>query len=153
MMFRFFKVALTLLAAWGMVIAFSSPALAAGSTPAPTAKMTVQVNVDVAPLFWKYTFLTKGGDMAVPATIKVAWGIGDYARSTDRQVVVDTGKSSGKVTIVTEKNALVDMQIQVCSAKNVVLGTYNLFVRNNGQTEVITVTSPEYTEPIFTWGG
>lgn len=154
MMFRSLRVALTLLAVCGMAIGFSSPALAASpNTTAQTAKMTVQVDVTAAPVFWKYTFLTRDGDMAMPANVKISWGIGDNSRGNNRQIVVEQGKNSGKVAIVTEKNALVDMQIQVYSAKNVVLGSYNLFVRNNGQTEVITITPPEYTEPTFTWGG
>lgn len=152
-MCRLLKVALTLLAVCGMAIAPSSPALAASAPPSPTTKMTVQVEVATAPIFWKYTFLTKDGDMGSPAAIRVSWGVGDNSRGNNRQVVVEQGKASGRVAIVTEKNALVDMQIQVLSAKNVVLGSYNLFVRNNGQTEVITVTPPEYTEPTFTWGG
>lgn len=131
-----------------------SPVKAAANEPAPAPKatMTVKINVDQPEIFWNYTFLTKDSSLGKPANIKLTWSVGETAAQEKTEVVVTAGKSDGKLAIATEKGALVNIRVAVCDAKNVKLGYIGLQVRNNGQSESVSMSPPEFTEPHITWG-
>jgi len=119
---------------------------------APKANMTVKVNIDQPEIFWNYTFLTKDANLGKPANIKLAWSVGETGAKEKTEVVVNAGKSAGQLTIVTEKGDLVNIRVSVCDAKNTKLGYIGLQVRNNGQTESVSMSPPEFTEPNINWG-
>ncbi len=125
---------------------------AAPSGPPAMATLKVKVSIDQPDIFWKYTFLTKDADLGKPTDIKIAWSVGELQRQEKTQTVISAGKSSGEVSIVTEKGALVNVQVSVRDAKGIKYGYTSLQVRNNGQTENITISPPESSEPKITWG-
>lgn len=129
-----------------------SPAQAAPSQETPKAKLTVNVNIDQANVFWNYTFLTKDADLGKPESIKLIWSLGDSPSKERSEALVIAGKSTGKAAIETNKGALVNLRVCVYGPKNLKLGTMDLQVLNNGQSEFINITPPEYTEPTMTWG-
>lgn len=118
----------------------------------PKATITVKINVDQPDIFWNYTFLTKDSTLGKPANIKLTWSIGEIAAQEKTEVVVNAGKSAGQLAITAEKGALVNIRVSVCDTKNTKLGYIGLQVRNNGQSESVTMSPPEFTEPKITWG-
>lgn len=146
---RFTLCCFVLLAASFLVL---SPAQAAPSLEKPKAKLSVNVNIDQANIFWNYTFLTKDTDLAKPESIKLIWSRGDSPSKEKSEVIVMAGKSTGKALIETDKGALVNLRVCVYGPKRLKLGTIDLQVLNNGQSEFINITPPEYTEPNMTWG-
>lgn len=130
-----------------------SQAQAAPAQESPAnAKLTVNVNIEQPSIFWNYTFLTKDTDLGKPESVKLIWSRGDSPSKEKSETLVLTGKSTGKATIETNKGALVNLRVCVYGPKILKLGTIDLQVLNNGQTESINITPPEYTEPNMTWG-
>jgi hypothetical protein len=133
----------------------SPPAQAAtGKLPGTATSLTLQIKIDQPEVFWNFNFLTRDSDIAKPAIIRIEWSVGDLSGQTKQEtLVLDSSKSSGKLSISAEKGALVNLNVTVLGAKNLNLGSISLQVRNSGQTETVTITPPEIVEPKITWGG
>lgn len=125
---------------------------AAPSGAPATTNLKVKVSIDQADVFWKCTFLTRDADVGKPTDIKVAWSVGQLQGKEKTQTVIAAGKSTGEVSIAAEKGALVNIEVSVRDAKGIKYGYTSLQVRNNGQTENITISPPESSEPKITWG-
>lgn len=147
---QIFRISLVFLAAF--LIFLSYPAQAANQETPPTAKLTVNVNIDQSNIFWNYTFLTKDGDLGKPAAIKLIWSRGDSPSKEKTETILIPGKSSGNTTIVTDKGSIVNLRVCVYDVKNNKLGYIDLQVQNKGQSETINITPPEFTQPTMTWG-
>lgn len=148
-----FKITIMLCIAFFVSTTHSSVKAATNAqTPSPKATMTVNISIDQPEIFWNYTFLTKDSDLGKPANIKLTWSVGELAAQEKTEVIVNPGKPIGKLAIVTEKGALVNIRVSVCDTKNTQLGYISLQVRNNGQSESVTMSPPEFTEPKITWG-
>lgn len=132
-------------------IPVTSVQAAPGEAP-PTAKLKVRVDIDPADVFWKCTFLNEDADLGKPTEIKLTWSVGQLQRQEKSQTIVAAGKSSGEAFITAEKGALVNIQIAVCDSRGVKHGYTSIQVRNNGQTENISISLPESFEPKITWG-
>lgn len=124
----------------------------AAAAEAGTATMRVDVRIDQPTVFWNYTFLTKDADFGKPAAVKLKWGIGDTKRQETTQTIVNPGDKKGRLEITTEKGALVNFQVAVVDADNAIHGTLGFQVRNNGQTELVTIAPPDFSEPQITFG-
>lgn len=146
---RCFKLAFVICLAF-FVTAIALAPVQAEAAPSQ-ATLTVKVDVDQADIFWNYTFLTKNTDLGKPSSIKLNWSLGDTPTKEKTETLIVTGKTSGKTTIVTDKGALVNINVGVYDNKNKKLGYISLQVKNNGQTESINITPPEFTEPNITW--
>ncbi|MEN6565372.1 MAG: hypothetical protein ABFC57_03635 [Veillonellales bacterium] len=153
---QFIKLTLVLMMS-AVITGLSLPSAAAAATTATAqsapgqATLTVKATVDQPEIFWKYTFLTKDSDLGKPADIKLVWSFGQTQIHEKTETIVNAGKDSGQLSLVTEKGALVNILLSVRDSKNVNLGSINLQVRNNGQTESISFTPPEFSEPKITW--
>ncbi len=136
-----------------IVSVITSPSAQAASGQAAPAQTTmkVKVSIDQPDIFWNYTFLTKDTTLGKPATVKLVWSVGEVPKSEKTEVVVNTGKTAGQLDISTEKKALVNINAIVYDSKNNKLGVINLQIQNNGQTENITISPPEFTEPKIIW--
>ncbi|MDU2065580.1 MAG: hypothetical protein E6713_12195 [Sporomusaceae bacterium] len=120
---------------------------------APTATMRIDVKVDQADVFWNTTYLTKdSSDFGKAAAVNLTWGIGDTKRQEQTQPLIAPGKGKGRVEITTEKGALINFQVVVLDADKQKHGTLSFQVRNNGQTEYITIAPPDFIEPNLTFG-
>lgn len=133
---------------------FSAAPVHAEAIPpaAPTATLTVKVAIDQPDLFWNYSFLTKDADLGKPAVVKLTWGTGDSHREEKTDIIVNTGKKAGQLSVTTTKGILVNLQISVYDAKNTKYGSMSFQVRNNGQTQDITVAPPASSEPLINLG-
>jgi len=63
-----------------------------------------------------------------------------------------SNKTSGQISILAEKDALITLDVTVWGAKNIKLGSINMQVVNHGQTETVTIAPPSRIEPVFSWG-
>jgi hypothetical protein len=129
--------------------AFSLPTVHAEAIPSnvPQETLKVHVIIDQPDLFWNYSFLTKDADLGKPETVKLVWGTGESHRQEKTEVIVSQGKKSGQLSITADRGALVNLQIVVCDAHNTKYGSMSFQVRNNGQTQDITVAPPDSSEP------
>lgn len=134
-----------------VLFAFAGSAGAAPQKADGQATMQIKLTVDKPHFFWEYTFLTKDYILAKPSQVKVIWSVGQVPKGEKSEVALNTGKNEGQVAITTAKGELVSVQVAVCDDKGHKLGSVNLQVPNNGQTESIIVATPEYTEPQMTW--
>jgi len=125
----------------------ATPAASVATTP-----LDLQVQIDQPRMFWNCWFMAPGAEAAKPAAIKVEWNTNGISGQTKQTTLPITNKESGQLTIRTEKNATINIDISVWSAKNVKLGSINMQVINHGQTETVTIAPPERVEPVFTWG-
>jgi len=116
---------------------------------APQATLTVKVTIDQPELFWNYSFLTKDADFGKPTAVKLTWGTGNAHRQEKTDTIVNSGKKSGSLSIKADKGAIINLQIFVSDAKNTKYGSISFQVRNNGQTQDITVAPPESSEPLI----
>lgn len=146
-MSRFMKAVMVL------VVCIIVSAASVSSVQASPATLTVLVDIDDQKVFWDCTYLTKEGVLGKPASIQVAWETGDVAVKAKTETVMTPGKAKGKLAIVTEKGAVVNMRVSVRDAKNIQLGYINLQVVNKGQSELVTFAPPESIEPIVNYGG
>jgi hypothetical protein len=119
---------------------------------APPATLTVKVTIDQPELFWNYTLLTKDDDLGKPTAVKLTWGTGDSHRQESTDIIVNSGKKAGQLSITTPKGILVNLQIIVCDAKNIKYGSMSFQLRNNGQTQDVTVAPPLSAEPQINLG-
>lgn len=128
---------------------FSLPTVHAENSPAnvPQETLKVHVIIDQPDLFWNYSFLTKDADLGKPAAVKLVWGTGESHRQEKSDVIVSQGKKAGQLSITADKGSLVNLQIVVCDANNTKYGSMSFQVRNNGQTQDITVAPPDSSEP------
>ncbi|MBP1764593.1 MAG: hypothetical protein H6Q65_1651 [Firmicutes bacterium] len=139
----------------GAVLSFCFCLPVQAATPTATAATTplnLQVQIDQPNIFWNCWFMTPGAETAKPATIKVEWNSNGLAGQTKQTTLPITNKELGQLTIRTEKNAIINIDISVWSANNAKLGSLNMQVINHGQTETVTIAPPERIEPVFTWG-
>lgn len=123
--------------------------LAAPQPDKPT-KLTIRVDVADHQLFWTYPYITKDGKIRKPAAVQVEWST-SFGLAPNKADIVTAGQHAGKLVVTTEKNAIVDIQINVIDANKVTLGTTSLQIRNSGQEEVFLVTLPENTVPLVTY--
>jgi len=138
-----------------LLLFLATPAVfAQGDPKAPTIQSSMKVNVTIAnpEIFWNYSFLTKEGLLAKPASIKVIWSVGDMPSGEQSAVICTSGKTEGQIAIATDKGVPVNVTTAVLDAKGKKLGSISLQVLNKGQTENINIAAPEVTEPNFTWG-
>ena len=150
---HFSKIAVVLFMSAIISVLSSLPAQAAtDKLPATATKLTLKVQIDQPEVFWNYTFLTRDSEFSKPSIIRIEWGVGNFSGQTKQATLVLDSKSSGKLSINTEKGELVSLNVAVLGAKNLKLGSISLQVRNSGQTETLTITPPEIVEPTFTWG-
>ena len=71
-------------------------------------------------------------------------------KNSKNSTIILPGKTSGQVDISSEKGELVNLNVYVVNAKNEVLGKWSMQITNKGQSETITISLPETTEPILT---
>lgn len=149
---QFIKLALALMMSV-VISGLSLPSAEAADSQASPAQatLTLKATVDQPEIFWKYTFLTKDSDLGKPAAIKLVWSFGQTQVHEKSETIITAEKDSGQIKIVTEKGALVNIQLSVRDSKNVNLGSISLQVRNNGQTENVLFAPPESAEPKITW--
>ena len=143
------KVVCLLFASCFVFAGFTANAAAAGAS---TATLRINVTIDQPNLFWNYTFLTKDGDFGKPTAVKLTWGTGDTKRQETTQTIVNPGEKKGHLEITTEKGALINFQVLVLDADNARHGTLGFQVRNSGQTELVTIAPPDFSEPQITFG-
>ena len=124
--------------------------LAAAPQPDKPTKMTILVNVSDSQIFWSYPYITKDGKVRKPAAVQVEWSAA-FGLAPNKTEVIPFGQHAGKLIINTEKNAIVDIQINVIDANKVVLGTTGLQVRNSGQEEAFLIAPPESTMPLVSY--
>jgi hypothetical protein len=117
---------------------------------APQASLTVQVEINEGQKFWNCTFFSRDADPVKPAAVKFDWSVGNLGSKPKVETLIAAGKSSGKTSIVTEKGELVNLQVTVRGPKNEYLGSWSIQTRNNGQTETITIFTPEVVLPELT---
>lgn len=127
---------------------------AAPADEAKQAKLTVNVVVERPDVFWNCTFVTKD-DFAIgkPAKVVVRWSIGSVPKNEKTETVLVTGKELGKLEIIADKQALVNIEALIYTAKNERIGSIGIQVQNKGQNERIAVAPPETILPQFIWGG
>lgn len=129
-----------------MVLALVPSLGLAAPQPDKSTKMTIKIDIADPQLFWTYPYITKDGKIRKPAAVQVEWSA-FFGMSPTRVEVLTPGQGGGRLTIATEKNAIVDIQISVVDAGKVILGTGSLQVRNGGQEEVFLVSLPDITSP------
>lgn len=130
------------------IVVFASLLLASSvCLAADTAKLTVQMDLSDK-YFWTYPYITTDGKIRMPAAVNLEWTIGTSSKVTTQTVIVPA-KTNGEYTIVTERGAIVNIQIYVVDAKKVVLGGGSLQVRNSGQQEKFYIALPDSTSPII----
>jgi hypothetical protein len=115
------------------------------------AKLTVDIQIPDK-TFWNFIYLNKDGASGKPAVVKVGWSLGEIAQNTNYQVAVESGKSSGQITITTAKGAMVNLRVSVRDTGNDELGFLNLQVKNKGQKETFSIAPPDYCEPKISYG-
>jgi len=118
----------------------------------PQATLTVKVTIEQPELFWSYSFLTKDADLGKPTVVKLTWGTGNAIRQEKTDTIVTAGKKGGQLSITADKDSLINLQIFVCDANNMKYGSMSFQVRNNGQTQDITVAPPAFSEPLINLG-
>lgn len=126
-----------------MLLLASSVCLAANQ-----AKLTVQVDLSEK-YFWTYPYITSDGKIRKPAAVNVEWTI-DTSSRVQRQTIILPDKIDGQIAIMTERGAIVNLQINVVDAGNTVLGNGSLQICNKGQQEKFYVSLPNSTSPVVT---
>lgn len=110
---------------------------------------TIQVNAEINGFnFWECTFI-KDNLPSKPAVVKVEWSIGNNGSNQKEATLIAAGKTSGQVAIVTEKGELVNISICVKNSRNEVLGKWGTQLTNKGQTESVTISLPDTSEPVI----
>jgi ABC-type sugar transport system substrate-binding protein len=138
-----FSFVLTLLLALVLVPAMC---LAAAQPADKPQKMLINAYIANPKFFWSYPYITRDGFSRMPAAVQVVWSTSSGLESK-KAIVIQTGKDKGQVEISSEKNAYIDIELQVIDAKKVVLGKSSLQVRNNGKDVSFVVYPPEITTP------
>jgi hypothetical protein len=118
---------------------------AAQNLDKPT-KMLVKVDVVDPNLFWSYPYIGRDGKARVPAAVQMVWST-TSGLSSETGVLAVAKKDRGQITITTEKDAYVDIELQVVDAKKVILGKASLQVRNTGKEIAFVVNVPDVTAP------
>lgn len=109
-------------------------------------KMLIKADIVDPKLFWSYPYITSDGFARMPAAVQVVWSTTSGLNS-QTAVVLQAGKDRGQVEIFSEKNAYIDIELQVVDAKKAVLGKASLQVRNNGKDVGFAIYPPETTSP------
>lgn len=133
------------------IVVFASLLLASSvCLAADTAKLTVQMELSEKKYFWTYPYITADGKIHMPAAVNLEWTIGTSSKVMTQTVIVpDKTNGECEYTIVTERGAIVNLQIYVVDAKKVVLGGGSLQVRNSGQREKFYIALPDSTSPVI----
>lgn len=130
-----------------LCIFFSITAL---SSVEAASQATVHVKAEISSSnFWDYTFI-KENIPSKPSSVKVEWSFGNTGNNPKNATIILPGKTAGQIDVVSVKGELVNLNICVINAKNEILGKWNMQVTNTGQTESITISLPESTEPVLT---
>lgn len=127
-----------------LVLCFVIPLQIGHASP---VNMTVEVVIDDPSTFWNCTYFVNDGYPSIPSDIKLAWSIGNT--STKTETIIAKGKESGKISILAEKGAVINLQVYVNNTHKEKLGTWSLQVLNNGKTETIRVFPPASVQPEF----
>jgi hypothetical protein len=122
--------------------------LAAAAPVDKPQKMLIKADIVDPRLFWSYPYITSDGFSRMPAAVQVVWSTASGFNS-EKAVVIVTGKDKGQVEIASERNAYIDIEIQVIDAKKVILGKASLQIRNTGKEVSFAVYPPETTTPII----
>ena len=133
--------------------AATQPAVqAAPATPSePQTKMNLNVKIEQPELFWMCSFLNKDGDIGKPEMIQVEWSIGALPKDSKVQILIPKGKTEGNIAISTIKGDFVSFKVSVYGKDKTHFASMGMQVKNNGQTETITITPPEIIEPVLNW--
>lgn len=140
---RVFAVVLALFAA--LLLATPLCSAAAQNLDKPT-KMLVKVDIVDNNLFWSYPYIGRDGKARVPAAVQAVWSTTN-GLSSQTGILAVAKKDRGQFEITTEKDAYVDIEIQVVDAKKIILGKASLQVRNTGKEIAFVVNVPEVTSP------
>ncbi|MDR7867387.1 MAG: hypothetical protein RIN56_11260 [Sporomusaceae bacterium] len=137
----------TLVLALFVVMLLAAPvcSAAAQSLDKPT-KMLMKVDIVDPNLFWSYPYIGRDGKSRLPAAVQIVWSTTNGLSSETGTVVV-AKKDRGQLEITTEKNAYIDVEVQVVDAKKIIIGKASLQVRNVGKEVAFAVYPPEYTSP------
>lgn len=119
---------------------------AAAQNPDKPTRMLVKVDIVDPNLFWSYPYIGRDGKARVPAAVQIAWSTTSGLDSQTGTLVV-AKQDRGQLAITTEKDAFVDIEVQVVDAKKIILGKASLQVRNTGKDIAFAVYPPEYTTP------
>ena len=74
-----FRIVSVLAAAIVISCMLFSTALAAEQTMVKPSKLTLKISIDDPKVFWDFVYLTKSGDFVKPASVVVAWSLGDIS--------------------------------------------------------------------------
>jgi hypothetical protein len=135
--------------AFALLLLASSVCLAAEQAIEKPAKLTVQIDLTDAKFFWSYPYVTTDGKIRKPAAVNLEWNIGTSSKVM-KQTVIVPDNNRGEYSIVTEKGAIVNLQVTVVDAGNVLLGGGSLQIKNSGQREFFYVGLPDSTSPVVT---
>ena len=125
-----------------------SPALAAPSQSVAQKTMKVEITIIGPNTFWTYPYINRqSGEILQPSLVQVEWSIGELGKNLTKTTIVNQGKATGELGIITDKDALVNLRIIVCDSKGNIIGSSNALEYNRGQTKAFTISAPESTEP------
>ncbi|MDT8902095.1 hypothetical protein [Anaeroselena agilis] len=111
-------------------------------------RMLLKVDVVDTNMFWSYPYISRDGKARVPAAIQVVWSTTSGLDSKTETMAV-AKSDRGQVAITTEKDAFVDIEVQVVDAKKTILGKASLQVRNTGKDVAFVVNVPDITSPVI----
>lgn len=140
---RVFALVLALFVA--LLLAAPVCSAAAQNLDKPT-RMLVKVDITDPNLFWSYPYIGRDGKARVPAAVQMVWST-NSGLSSETGVLAVAKKDRGQIAITTEKDAYVDIEIQVVDAKKIILGKASLQARNTGKEIAFVVNVPEVTAP------
>ena len=113
-----------------------------------SAKLKVRVDIFDAKMFWSYPYITKDGKVRKPHVVQVVWTTNSGTKANRADIAV-TGSERGDLTITTDKNEFLDLEIVVLDDKNISLAKGGLQLRNTGQEVSFLVSPPESTAPVI----
>lgn len=113
------------------------------------SQATIQVNAEIYNSdFWDCTFI-KDSILSKPAVVKVEWSFGNNGNKQKEATLIAAGKTKGQVSIVAEKGELVNISICVKNDQNEILGKWGTQLTNKGQSENVTISLPDSSEPVI----
>lgn len=115
---------------------------------AQQAKFVLQANVIYPSVFWNFAFLREGKPSQA-SVIEVAWSDGYTGQNVRKEVLIPQGKETGTVSIVTDKNEILNISVAAKNARNETLGEWSLQVANKGQVQELRIAVPETVSPLI----
>jgi hypothetical protein len=144
------KISLVLLVSIFALMTFVSPVAAAPAQSSTQKTMKLQITIDDPNAFWTYPYINHQSEVLKPSLVAVEWSIGQLGHNLTKATIVNQGKATGELAIVTDKDALVNIRVMVCDSKGNILGTSSGLEYNRGQTKAFTIALPDFTEPKIT---